>query len=104
MEHIVGQHVWIVGCSDYVDMKNIFIYYIAIVVPFVAIILWMKYASSPFWPIVALFLYGPYRALTDGYRLYQKGLIDKKDIRKMFIPIPFNTMLIEHFRELYLKR
>jgi hypothetical protein len=85
-------------------MKNIFIYYIAIIVPLLAIIVWMNYASRPHLPVIALFMYYPYRTLTDGYRLYKKGLIKKKDLRKLFVPYPFNTMLADHFKDLYLRR
>lgn len=83
-------------------MRNIILYYIAILLPFLALLAWMKAARGSWWPIIALFVYGfLYRPLTDGYRLYRKGVIGKKEIKKMFDP--FSGMLWDHFRELYLK-
>lgn len=84
-------------------MKNIFIYYVAISVPLAAIIIWVKLAPHPYWFVSALFVYCfLYRPVTDGWRLYKKGLIKKKEIARMFIP--FNGIVIDNFRELYLKK
>ena len=84
-------------------MKNIFVYYVAILTPLLAIIIWMRLTPHPYWFVLALFLYFfLYRPLTDGYRLYEKGIIGKKDICKLFIP--FNSIMVDHFRELYFRK
>lgn len=83
-------------------MKNLIVFYIAILLPFVAILEWMKTTSHPWWSIIAFFSYGfLYRPFTDGYRLYKKGVIGKKERRRMFVP--FSGIGRDHFRELYLK-
>ena len=82
-------------------MKNILVYYLLIFVPF-GLIVWVSRIelinSSVF--VLLLFLYAfVYRTYLDGYRLFKKNIIAKKDIWKMIIP----GSRLQYFKELYLK-
>ncbi len=81
-------------------MKNIFIYYLTILTP-IAIIIWLnKTGAINSTYIVGLFFFYLliFRTYVDGKRLYDKNVIQKKDIWKMIIP----GKHIEYFKELYL--
>jgi len=69
-------------------MKNLAIYYLAILVPF-GIIIWLgninEISRTVFWALLLIYLF-IYRPFTDGLRLIDKGLIDKKEIWKLMIP------------------
>lgn len=82
-------------------MKNIWVYYTAIFVPLVLIILLTNYNLLASWPfIIALFLYVfVYRTFVDGKRLVSKNIITNKDIWKLLIP----GTRFEYFKALYLK-
>jgi hypothetical protein len=76
-------------------MKNILVYYLLIFVPF-GLIIWLRNIES----INSFFFYFlVYRTFLDGYRLYMKNIILKKDIWKMIIP----GSRFQYFKELYLK-
>ena len=81
-------------------MKNIFIYYLAILIPLSFIIWYISgtYDSTTF--VVLLFCYVIYRGFTDGKRLIDKGVIGKEDKWKAFIPFYINHLT--YFKELYL--
>ena len=51
--------------------------------------------SNTFALMVLLYVF--YRGITDFYRLYQKGIISKKDFWKIYIPF-WRT---QYFKELY---
>ena len=82
-------------------MKNIKIYYLAILTPLGVLLLlinskWIDYSLF----IILLLVYVLiYRTYTDGKRLLEKDLITKKEIWKLLIP----ETRIEYFNELYLK-
>ena len=82
-------------------MKNLFIYYLAILIP-VAIILYFygkeMIGFTTFLVLLMAYLL-VYRTWTDGSRLAAKGVIPKKDRWKMMLP----GMHMKHFTELYLK-
>mgnify|MGYP001824085129 FL=1 len=82
-------------------MKNLFIYYLAILLP-VAIILFLygneMIGFTVFLVLIIAYLL-IYRTWTDGSRLAAKGIIRKEDRWKMMLP----GMHMKHFRELYLK-
>ena len=82
-------------------MKNLFIYYLAILLP-VGIILYFygteRIGFTAFLVLVIAYLL-VYRTWTDGSRLAAKGIISKKDRWKMMLP----GMHMKHFRELYLR-
>ena len=83
------------------DMKNIIVYYFAVVVP-VAVIFFLKMTNTinSNWFVYTLcFYFLVYRTYTDGKRLADKGLIEKKDIWKMIIP----GKRITFFKDLYLR-
>ena len=82
-------------------MKNRVVYYLAITIPIVIIILLrMADLFTPTWFFSSLLIYASlYRTYTDGKRLMEKGLIAKKDIWKLIIP----GQRMKYFKELYLR-
>ena len=82
-------------------MKNLFIYYLAILLP-VAVILFVygkeMIGFTTFLVLILAYLL-VYRTWTDGSRLAAKGIISKKERWKMMLP----GMHMKHFTELYLK-
>ena len=81
-------------------MRNLLVYYLAILVPFIGIILAGKQGLvSPEWFLFDLFFYVfVYRQATDLWRLRSKGVITK-----ITIADAFNYFLqVKHFRALYL--
>ncbi len=81
-------------------MKNLFLYYLSIFVP-LGLIIWLSKIESidSLYFILLFFFYALiYRTYLDGYRLYKKNIILKKDIWKMIIP----GNRFEYFKELYL--
>ena len=81
-------------------MRNIFIYYLAISIPVVAIIFLRKAELiTSTWFVILLFIYLIiYRSYIDGKRLIEKGIIEKKDFWKVLI----RGQQIKYFKELYL--
>jgi len=81
-------------------LKNIYLYYIALFAPLLAIIALLKLAIFPGWfSITVLLIYVfLYRTLLDGYRLYQKNLIKKEEIWK----VATHGLRAKYFKELYL--
>lgn len=82
-------------------MKNIFIYYLMSFAPIVLIIWMIKMQPISSSIIIGLILAYSliYRPYIDGRRLFEKKIIEKKDIWKMVFP--WKTR--EFFKELYLK-
>jgi hypothetical protein len=79
-------------------MKNLAVYYFVILAPLVAILFTLKERNGTF--AILLLIYAlVYRPLTDGYRLYVKGLITRKEIGNMFIPFYYRA---KWFKELYI--
>jgi hypothetical protein len=82
-------------------LKNLFIYYLAILLP-VVIILYLygteRIGFTAFLVLIIAYLL-LYRTWTDGSRLVSKGIIPREDRWKMMLP----GMHMKHFRELYLK-
>ncbi|MGY0393287.1 hypothetical protein ACW5R3_12100 [Bizionia sp. KMM 8389] len=82
-------------------MKNLFIFYILILAP-LGILLWLNKSdliNGVLFVGLIIFYALIYRTYTDGKRLADKNIIEKKDIWKMIIP---GNRLV-HFKELYLK-
>ena len=80
-------------------MKKLIIiiaYYLATILPLVAIIYGLKDNPTAF--VICLLLYIVYRPLLDAYKLISKGIIAKKDWLKMYNP----WFSRNYFRELYL--
>ena len=82
-------------------MKNLMTYYLAIIAPLLIIIWLSKSAliSSTLFVILLFFYAFIYRTYTDGLRLMEKGIIEKKDIWKIIIP----GSHFKYYKELYLK-
>ena len=83
-------------------LKNIWIYYLLILLPLIILILSFKYYQfESVWFVLGILFYSTiYRTFIDGYRLYYKNIIDKKDIWKRLIPLWYS---INYFKQLYLK-
>jgi hypothetical protein len=78
-------------------MKNIFIYYLAILLPWIPLEWFLKNGESTQF-VVFLFLYiFVYRLFTDAYRLLAKGAIEKKDMWKVIVPFS----RAKYFKALY---
>jgi hypothetical protein len=69
-------------------MKSLPVYFLAIATPLVALILLLitKGISSLTFALLLLIWALIYRPITDGKRLIEKGVIQKKDIWKLFLP------------------
>ncbi|ARN77565.1 hypothetical protein BST97_05935 [Nonlabens spongiae] len=82
-------------------MKNLLNFYMVILVPLGIIFLLNKadFINGTLLVGILLFYALVYRTYTDGKRLADKKIIQKKDIWKMILP----GKRFEHFRELYLK-
>jgi hypothetical protein len=82
-------------------MKNIVVYYFAVLVPFAVIFLLAKTntINSNWFVYTFGFYLFVYRTYTDGKRLADKGLIKHSDIWKMIIP----GQRLRFFRDLYLR-
>ena len=85
-------------------MKNLFYFYSAVFAPAI-LIFTIKNAEliggNAF--LISILSYALiYRPFLDGNRLYQKGLIKKNEIWKIYIP--FNSIKFKNFKELYLKK
>ncbi|MEH0007533.1 MAG: hypothetical protein V6Z82_02290 [Flavobacteriales bacterium] len=86
-------------------MRNLLIYYIAILLP-IPLIYWGLYHFGATFVLVALLSYAMiYRKFTDGKRLMEKGLLRKADFWKFAI-IPFwhSFCIFRYFRELYFEK
>ncbi|ALM07986.1 hypothetical protein SB49_09375 [Sediminicola sp. YIK13] len=82
-------------------MKNLLLYYFTIFTP-LGLLTWASVNDliSSVLFVVLLFLYAfVYRTYTDGMRLAQKGIIERKDIWKIIIP----GSHFKYFKELYLE-
>ena len=67
-------------------MKNIILYYIAVILPLPFLLL-ISRTAHPYWFVVLLLIYAiPYRTLIDGSRLVSKQLIQWNEIWKVLIP------------------
>ena len=82
-------------------MRNIYLYYIAILFPLAILLFLMKMDYLNSWLfIILIFAYSLiYRTYIDGLRLVSKGVIEKSDIWKMV----YNGRRFQYFRELYFK-
>ena len=81
-------------------MRNLFVYYLAIIVPLV-FLFFLRYSAELF--TIGLIVYAfIYRTITDGIRLANKNIITKKEIWKL--ASPFGGYRFKYFRQLYLER
>ncbi|EGV43103.1 hypothetical protein BZARG_1026 [Bizionia argentinensis JUB59] len=82
-------------------MKNLLLFYSAIIVPLVLIIVFTNADLLTSWQFVtALVIYVfVYRTLVDGKRLVSKNKIENRDIWKLLIP----GFRFKYFKTLYFK-
>lgn len=80
-------------------MKDLIVYYFAIVLPLPLIYL---FAINRMYNLfgIFLFIYLIYRGIIDGRRLINKGLIDSSQHWKAFIPL----WTSQYFKELYFEK
>lgn len=65
-------------------MKNIVLYYFAILLPIPLLVYFAKVNAMVF--MVLLLAYVIYRGFVDGQRLLEKSIISKNEFWKVFIP------------------
>jgi len=78
-------------------MKNLLVYYSAIIIPLLILFLLMNKISSVTFSVVLLVWALIYRPVVDGIRLIELGFIKKTDFWKTFIPF----YKIKWFSKLY---
>lgn len=78
-------------------MKDLIIYYFLIILPVPVFII--MYKMEFYWSFIALLLFYAliYRPIIDGLRLKRKGIIEKKEFWKCFIP----SWRFKYSKELY---
>jgi hypothetical protein len=81
-------------------LKNIIVFYIVLFLPFIFIWIWLKEDPGNLWWAWLIFA-AVYHPVVTGTRLRQKGLITQNEFKKLFIP--FNTILRDHFVDLYFR-
>ncbi len=80
-------------------MKNLLVFYFAILLP-IPLLVWAVFFDT--WLFVLLLIsYVIYRGFTDSRRLKELGIIEKKEMWKVFI-IPFYSSY--YFKELYFRK
>ncbi len=67
-------------------MKNLLVYYSAILIPLLILFLLMNKINSVTFSVAILVWAGIYRPVVDGIRLIELGCIKKKDFWKTFLP------------------
>ncbi len=82
-------------------MRNIYLYYIAILAPLAFLLYFMRTDQLNSWVlIIGIIVYSiVYRTYIDGLRLVSKGIIERSDIWKMV----YNGRRFQYFKELYFK-
>ncbi|WP_026836796.1 hypothetical protein [Gillisia sp. JM1] len=82
-------------------MRNIYLYYIAILAPLAFLLYFMRTDQLNSWVLIlGIIVYSiVYRTYIDGLRLVSKGIIERSDIWKM----AYNGRRFQYFKELYFK-
>lgn len=78
-------------------MKKLIFYYFAILIPLPLLI---GFSSNSKMFVVFLISYVIYRGFVDGQRLIEKGILDKKELWKAFIPF----WCSRYYRQLYFEK
>ena len=74
-------------------MKNIFVYYLAILLP-IPLLIWISTTESSMWFAILLLVYViPYRTLVDGLRLVNKKVLKWNEIWKLWVPWKFRELI-----------
>jgi len=79
-------------------MRQVFFYYLAILIPITGLIWMAKYEHTQVFAASLLLYVLIYRPLVDGYKLIHKGLIEKRQFWKLYLPSTYR----KHFKDLYL--
>lgn len=82
-------------------MKNIYLYYVAILSPLAIMLFFMRTNNLNLWGfIIFMMLYSlVYRTYIDGLRLVSKGIIERSEIWGMI----YKGRRFEYFKDLYFK-
>lgn len=81
-------------------MKNIFIYYLVIILP-IPLLIWLAESDNTGWFAIGTLIYAlPYRTLIDGMRLTGKNLMRWNEIWKLLIP----GKRLDYTQALYFKK
>lgn len=82
-------------------MKNIYVYYCAILLPLAVLLFLMRINYLNIWLLILfIIVYSVvYRTYIDGLRLVSKGIIDKSEIWQML----YKGRRLTYFKELYFK-
>lgn len=81
-------------------MKNILLYYLAIILPIPFLIRISYSDNSLLFTLFILTYFIPYRTLIDGWRLTSKKVLRWKEIWKLWIPWKFGG----YIKDLYFRR
>ena len=74
-------------------MKNIFVYYLAILLP-IPLLIWISTTEASMWFAILLLVYViPYRTLVDGLRLVNKKVLKWNEIWKLWVPWKFRVLI-----------
>ena len=81
-------------------MKSTILYYLVIIVPFVALLYFgeLHKIDSALFTVLLLIYVFIYRAITDYLRLLSRNIIDRKDFWRTYMP----SSRIKYFKALYL--
>lgn len=66
-------------------MKNIFVFYAAILIP-LPLMFWVAKSGDSMWFTILLFTYIPYRTITDGLRLVNMKRMRWNEYWKLWVP------------------
>ena len=82
-------------------LKNLFVYYLVILIPLLGIIQLkhLELISPTFFMVLFLGYFVIFRTWTDGLRLHKKDLISKDQIWKLALP----GRRVKYLKELYFK-
>ncbi len=74
-------------------MKNIIIYYSAILLP-IPFMVWLGQSGDRMWFAIFVLIYAiPYRTLIDGWRLVDKKLIKWNEVWKLWVPWKYRAFI-----------
>ena len=74
-------------------MKNVFVYYLTILLP-IPILIWISNSAGSNWFAISLLIYAiPYRTLVDGLRLVNKKVLKWHEIWKLWVPWKFRELI-----------
>ena len=76
-------------------MKNVFVYYLTILLP-IPILIWISNTGDSKWFAILLLIYAiPYRTIVDGLRLVNKKVLKWNEIWKLWVPWKFRELIKE---------